>query len=303
MDDNRPIIIKKIKKGGHGHHGGSWKVAYADFVTAMMAFFMLLWLLNVTTDEQKRGIADYFAPANVSQSVSGSGGVLGGTDISSEGARSSGGSPSLTISLAPPKKSESDTSQDKEGEESASDTLENTASTAFEQSAEADDFMLLEAHDQLQQAILDAPELAGLEHSMMVDMTPEGLRIQITDRDGRPMFKFGSSELLPHAELLVKYIAGIIQTLPNRISISGHTDGVFIPGSPQFSNWSLSAERAASTHQALIKYGVMSDRIFRVSGKAHTEPLFPDNPLLPANRRIGIILIREAPVIAPAYGN
>lgn len=180
----RPIIIKRIKKAGHGHHGGAWKVAYADFVTAMMAFFLLMWLINTTSPEQKRGIADYFAPASVSQSTSGSGGILAGTALGDDGAKNSGSS-SVIEQLAPkaPVPSQSGPTSDTfsgASEEALREALAKKESDSFASAAQS-----------LRQALQDQPELAELSKQLLVDQTPEGLRIQLVDQDGRSMFQEG----------------------------------------------------------------------------------------------------------------
>ncbi len=289
---DRPILIKKVKKvAGHGHHGGAWKVAYADFVTAMMAFFLLMWLINTTDPEQKRGIAEYFAPASVSATTSGSGGILGGTALGDDGVKSSG-SMSVITQLAP----EAPDSPDQAGQSS------NLASASEEQlreeiaRREAADFA--SAAESLRQAMQSMPELAELSKHLIIDQTPEGLRIQIVDQEGRSMFEQDSARPNSRAQVLLRAVARIITVLPNRISITGHTSAV--AGSNRASapgDWSLSARRADAARQILEGAGVDVDRIYSVNGKAGSEPLYPDDPSLAGNRRISIILLREAPVL------
>jgi len=289
---DRPILIKKVKKvAGHGHHGGAWKVAYADFVTAMMAFFLLMWLINTTDPEQKRGIAEYFAPASVSATTSGSGGILGGTSLGDDGVKSSG-SMSVITQLAP----EAPDSPDQSGQSS------NLASASEEQlreeiaRREAADFA--SAAESLRQAMQSMPELAELSKHLIIDQTPEGLRIQIVDQEGRSMFEQDSARPNSRAQILLRAVARIITALPNRISITGHTSSV--AGSNRASapgDWSLSARRADAARQILEGAGVDVDRIYSVNGKAGSEPLYPDDPSLAGNRRISIILLREAPVL------
>ena len=209
-----PIIIKRIKKGGHaGHHGGAWKVAYADFVTAMMAFFLLMWLINTTSPEQKRGIADYFAPASVSQTTSGSGGILGGSALSNDGSKSTG-SRDVIQALAP------------QAPENVTDTGQspNQAQSSPQATPDkANDAALTSAAESLKQAMQDLPELAELSKQLIVDQTPEGLRIQLVDQDGRSMFDEGSARPNDRAKILLQAVAHIINKLPNRITIAGHT--------------------------------------------------------------------------------
>jgi chemotaxis protein MotB len=289
-----PIIIKKVKKGGHGgaHHGGAWKVAYADFVTAMMAFFLLMWLINTTSPEQKRGIADYFAPAAVSQTTSGSGGILGGTALSNAGAKSSG-SRDVIEALAP----EAPPNVTDEGQS------QNAASPQSQSGAQSkgDDAAFASAAQSLRQAMQDMPELAELSKQIIVDQTPEGLRIQLVDQEGRSMFKEGSAQPNDRAQVLLKAVAKVVAQLPNRISIAGHTSAS-ADGAKPASDWALSSARADASRQILQAAGVDPDRIYQVSGKADSDPLYPDDPVLPGNRRISIVLLREAPVLPPDGG-
>jgi chemotaxis protein MotB len=289
-----PIIIKKVKKGGHGggHHGGAWKVAYADFVTAMMAFFLLMWLINTTSPEQKRGIADYFAPAAVSQTTSGSGGILGGTALSTDGSKASG-SRDVIEALAPQ-------APPNVTEEGQSQTQAAAQSQGGNQS-KSDDAAFASAAQSLRQAMQDMPELAELSKQIIVDQTPEGLRIQLVDQEGRSMFEEGSAKPNDRAQVLLKAVAKVVNQLPNRISISGHTSASPNGGKPA-SDWGLSSARADASRQVLQAAGVDPDRIYQVAGKAASDPLYPDDPMLPGNRRIAIVLLREAPVLPPNGG-
>jgi chemotaxis protein MotB len=286
------IIIKKIKKGGHGgHHGGAWKVAYADFVTAMMAFFLLMWLINTTSPEQKRGIADYFAPASVSETTSGSGGILGGAALASSGAKSSG-SKDVIEALAPEAPPNvTDTGQSQNQSQNASQGSQD----------KADDAALSSAAQSLKQAMQDMPELTELSKQIIVDQTPEGLRVQLVDQEGRSMFKEGSAEPNDRAKVLLQAVAKVVNKLPNRITIAGHTSAD-AGGAKPASDWALSSARADMSRQILQAAGVDADRIYQVAGKAASDPLYPDDPLLPGNRRITIVLLREAPVLPPNPG-
>ncbi len=295
MSDERPIIKKVIKVQGGGHHGGAWKVAYADFVTAMMAFFLLMWLINTTTPEQKRGVADYFAPASISESKSGAGGILGGTALGEDGSRNSG-TTALVSKLAP---KAPDVSRDKFQEKSS--TSNEVSKNALEQAmARREEMAFNSAAESLRQAMQDLPELAELSKSLIVDQTPEGLRIQIVDQEGRSMFEPGSANLRPHTMILLRSVAKIINRLPNRISIYGHTDASPSAASG-YSNWDLSFNRANAARQFLQENRLREDRIYQVTGKAGSEPLFPDDPFMPGNRRISIVLLREAPPLPAGY--
>src|SRR5690606_38592233 len=215
-----PIVIKKVRKGGHeGHHGGAWKVAYADFVTAMMAFFLLMWLINTTSPEQKRGIADYFAPASVSATTSGSGGILGGTDIGKDGVKGSG-SASIVEQLAP----ESPDLEADASETAAKANLDNVSTDAMREALQKrEEAAFASAAQSLRQALQDMPELAELSKQILIDQTPEGLRIQLIDQEGRSMFKEGSAQPNDRARVLLRAVSKVINQLPNRITISGHT--------------------------------------------------------------------------------
>ncbi len=324
MDNaDRPIIFKKVVKGSHPHHGGAWKVAYADFVTAMMAFFLLLWLLNVTTSEQKSGIADYFSPASISRTTSGSGGVLGGKTMVTDGAKiSDSGAPSviMTLTASPRPIDELDESEDepedgpideREGEaetEREVDPAEAAAAERARAAAEREEANFEEAKEALQQAIQEIPEFAELAKHILIDTTPEGLRIQLVDQDRKSMFPRGGAELLANAETLMLMITRVVERLPNKIKITGHTDASPYRSDNGYGNWELSADRANASRRALLQAGLAPSRITQVSGKADTDPLNPEDPLAATNRRISIVLLREtkaqgsptAPAASPA---
>ncbi len=293
VNTEQPIIIKKIKKGGgHGHHGGAWKVAYADFVTAMMAFFLLMWLLNTTSPEQKQGIADYFAPASISSTTSGSGGILGGTSLGDDGAKADG-KMSVIQQMAP----EAPDSVSKDGQSSDAANLDAASEEALRDAlAKKEQDAFASAAQSLRQSLQDMPELAELSKQIMIDQTPEGLRIQLVDQEGRSMFQENSKSPNDRARILLRAVAKIINQLPNRVTISGHTSANAY-GRKQDADWSLSAARADSSRQILTAAGVNDDRIYQVSGKANSEPLYADDPTLAGNRRISIILLREKPVL------
>ncbi|MBO6825735.1 MAG: flagellar motor protein MotB [Sneathiella sp.] len=291
-DEVAPIIVKKIKKGGHGHHGGAWKVAYADFVTAMMAFFLLLWLLNVTDTVQKQGIADYFAPTVASSSESGAGGVLGGNSMQTDGAMNSNtGSPSVVTSISPPEEGSKD---DAEGE--GQSEIDEEAFMARLAAIEEATFDATKAD--IQQALASDPNLAGLAENVVMDMTPEGLRIQIVDQYDESMFEPGSTSIKPRIKRLMGKIVKAIEKMPNSISISGHTDSSG-SNTGSYSNWELSSDRANSSRRALVEVGLDPTRIEKVTGKADTDPMITDDPSNPSNRRISITLLRETPVLPP----
>jgi len=288
-----PIIIKKVKKSGdHAHHGGAWKVAYADFVTAMMAFFLLMWLINTTSPEQRRGIADFFAPASVSESTSGAGGLLAGEAMTETGARQrdaipeeareAHGAPDVTTM----------------GEDVSQSNP--SASALAEAQARREDAEFMRAEIAIRQAMADMPDIAELSRNLIMDVTPEGLRIQIIDQEGRAMFDPGATQPNARGRRLLSAVAGAVAQLPNRITIAGHTDGVPAPGGAD--NWEISADRANAARSILQRNGVPQDRIFQVAGRADAEPLYPDDPEQPGNRRIAITLQREAPPLPQDLG-
>jgi chemotaxis protein MotB len=289
--NDKPILIKKVKKVvGGGHHGGAWKVAYADFVTAMMAFFLLMWLINTTSPEQKRGIADYFAPASVSESTSGSGGILGGTALGNDGSKAEG-SMSVTENLAPEAPETTESGQSNKSNDLASSTEQALKAEV----AKREEAAFQSAAQSLRQAMQDMPELAELSKQILIDQTPEGLRIQLIDQEGRSMFGQNVATPNDRARVLLRAISKVINQLPNRITISGHTSAAV--GQSSEGDWTLSAQRANASRQVLQSAGVSADRIYQVSGKANSDPLYPDDPTLPGNRRIAIVLLREAPVL------
>ncbi|MDX2027820.1 MAG: flagellar motor protein MotB [Alphaproteobacteria bacterium] len=315
------IIIRKKKKGGHGgHHGGAWKVAYADFVTAMMSFFLLLWLLNVTTDMERKGIADYFAPAAASRSESGSGGVFGGQTITSKGASMSLGSPPTTQSVTlptvgkgdegdedtPEKSQETPEVKAGEGGKEAGTTpvnlTKNEQSMVAAMKTEEEGFR--QAEVVLKQAIESNPTLKEFANQIVVDRTPEGLRIQITDRDRLSMFPSGGAIPYERARDLLLMVGRVVAQLPNKISVTGHTDSApFTAGSGR-DNWSLSTARANISREFLVKAGVDEKRVARVSGLADRDPFVASEPMDARNRRISIVLLRQAipPADMPASG-
>ncbi len=297
------IIIKRIKKGGGDHHGGAWKIAYADFVTAMMAFFLLLWLLNSVTEEQLQGISNYFAPASASRTTSGAGGILGGQVLGEPGSQQSSLSkPSIRLVLPPPRTglggedvsetpTETDESQQGNSEQDAENGRDGD-STGESEAAEAEQEQFEQAQQQLRQALKDIPNAEVLARSLVVDDTPEGLRVQIVDQDGLSMFPSGSAEPLPRTIQLLELVMDVIKNMPQKIAVSGHTDSVPFTSRENYSNWELSADRANSARRVLEAKGLPEERLARVVGKSDTEPLIPEDPQNARNRRLSIVLLR-----------
>jgi chemotaxis protein MotB len=274
----QPIIIKKIKKGGHGHHGGAWKIAYADFVTAMMAFFLLMWLLGSTTEGDKKGLADFFgSPLRVAL-----GGGSGSGDSSSV---VKGGGEDLSRTNG----------QVKRGETEAQKRTINLLALRAEQAA-AEKSRLQELKKRVEDVLAANPRLASMQSQIRLDMTSEGLRIQIVDENNRPMFDSGSAVVKPYMRELLQIIGDVLTDVPNRLTVEGHTDAQpFGKGERGYSNWELSADRANASRRELLEGGLPEPRVLRVQGLAYSQPLPDQAPLSPSNRRISIIVMnREA---------
>jgi chemotaxis protein MotB len=303
-----PIIIKKVKKGGHdAHHGGAWKVAYADFVTAMMAFFLLLWLLQSTTEEQKLGIADYFSPASVSRSTSGSGGVMGGRTFSKDGAMPNDQTPVGVIVEIPTEPPDYDNTGDPEQttatEETGPGGIADGAPEPDEEAArqailvQKEEEQFAAAEQALRQAIDNIPELSNMVNNLLIDETEEGLRIQLVDEAGESMFASGSAKMFAHTKKLLALVVDVVKQMPQQVSIKGHTDAVPFQNSDGYSNWELSADRANSARRGLIDAGLEEDRIASVAGRADQDLLDKENPSSPRNRRISVILLRDKQLV------
>ncbi len=274
----QPIIIKRVKKGGHAVHGGAWKIAYADFVTAMMAFFLLMWLLGSTTEGDKKGIADFFnAPLKVSF-VGGSGSGDSSSVIRGGGADLSRASGQVKAGDVPaPKK-----------------TINLAALKAEQRRAEQARLEALKA--KVEAVIAASPKLAAMRSQIRLDMTRDGLRIQIVDELSRPMFDSGSAIVKPYMRELLRDIGQVLADVPNRITLEGHTDAQpFVGGDRGYSNWELSSDRANASRRELVGGGLPEDRMLLVQGLASSTPFEAKDPQSPANRRISIIVMnREA---------
>jgi chemotaxis protein MotB len=297
--DDKPsiIIIKRIEEAHEGHHGGSWKVAYADFVTAMMAFFLLLWLLGATTETQRKGIADYFdASLTVSQNTSGANGVLGGKTIAEPGAQTS-----ASATYDPTKNSLPAQPTPVSDEDDFSKAPDNASQEASEaEIRRQDEQHFAESEKALRQAITNDPSLADLANNLAIDRTPEGLRIQLVDQANYSMFDLGSAQMPPRTRELIGLVAKAVVNLPNKLSVQGHTDARPYTNAAG-DNWRLSSDRALTTRSALIDGGLDAGRIKNVVGMAETDPFIAADPLDPRNRRMSIILLYgKAAAKAPA---
>jgi len=271
----RPIVVRRRKVDAHGHHGGAWKIAYADFVTAMMAFFLLMWLLGSTAKGDLDGIAEFFRnPMKVS--------FAGGSGAGDSNSVIPGGGRDLTRRDGQVHHGEVLPSrvQDPDGAQAALERLELQR--------------LLELQGRVEQAINDVPELQPFREQLLIDITPEGLRIQIVDKLNRPMFAVGRAELQPYAREILRRIAGALNGVPNKVSLSGHTDSTpYAGGELGYSNWELSADRANASRRELNAGGLQEGKVIRVLGLASSMLFKPENPGDPMNRRISIIVMNK----------
>jgi len=273
----QPIIVKRIKKGGHAAHGGAWKIAYADFVTAMMAFFLMMWLIGSTTEGDRKGIADYFtSPLKLSML----GGGSGSGDSSSV---VKGGGQDLSRSGG----------QVKRGDVEAPTRAVNLQALKAEQ-ARAERARLEQLKEELERKISASPKLDALKSQIRLDMTRDGLRIQIVDANNRPMFASGSAVVQPYMRDLLREIGAILTEVPNRLTLEGHTDSMpFVGGGQGYSNWELSADRANASRRELAAGGLTEARVLRVQGLSASVPFDRDDPSGPVNRRISIIVMNR----------
>ncbi|QHI97968.1 flagellar motor protein MotB [Xylophilus rhododendri] len=275
----QPIIVKKIKKGGHAPHGGAWKIAYADFVTAMMAFFLLMWLLGSTAKGELQGIASYFSnPMQV---------ALGGGDGS--GNSSSilpGGGNDLTKVHGQVRRSESD--EDKK--------VKMSARMERRRQAQQDAQRMAELQNKIESLITESPKLREYKSQIKIEVTPDGLQIQIVDDQNRPMFDSGSALVKPYMRDILREIGAALGNVENKISLAGHTDATpYGNGERGYSNWELSSDRAAATRRELVGAGMPDAQLARVVGLAASDPFDKNDPKAPANRRITVtVLTREA---------
>lgn len=273
MDNTQPIIVKRVKKVAGGHHGGAWKIAFADFATAMMAFFMVMWLMSSATPEQKRAISGYFQdPIGFTESASPHVIDLGGTPTPS---------PDRTLNeeLDPAVEQQSEPALDEEQVQTFAEQLER----------ERLELLLQE----LQNKVDENPELKRFKDQILFEITQDGLRIQIMDAENRPMFALGSAQLQAYFEDILLAMGDTIRGVPNKISISGHTDAKPYSGQSDFGNWELSSGRANAARRTLVAGGYPEEQIARVVGYASSALFDRENPLNPVNRRIDILVLTK----------
>ena len=326
MADERPIIIKKVKKHAGGHHGGAWKLAYADFVTAMMAFFLLMWLLGSVTEGDLKGIAEYFQnPWKPSFSGgAGSGEATrvipgGGEDMvrtAGQVRKTNKGTQDRTVTSADEDEGhldsrrtgpdQTESTQDKAyGQheiKDAQDLLEKMTETAQSKQEQLekqlqimDAVQLQQMKERLEELVADNEVLGQFKQQLQIDISIEGLRVQLLDEAKRPMFDLASARMLPYAADIIQEVARVIDQLPNHVSITGHTDARPYGGAGRgYSNWELSTDRANAARRALVAGGLDKDKILRVVGLGSSVPLDPKDPFAPMNRRISIIVMNRA---------
>ena len=273
----QPIIIKRVKKGGHAAHGGAWKIAYADFVTAMMAFFLLMWLLGSTTEGDKKGISDYFqSPLKVA--------LQGGAGAGASNSVITGGGNDLTQQAGQSRRGD--------GEEKSAKKMSGEQAKVERAKKDAKDLATLAA--KIAAAISNNPKMAEFSSQIKLEITPDGLQIQIVDDQRRPMFDSGSAAVKPYMRDILTEIGRALLDVDNKISLDGHTDSQAYGNAARgYSNWELSADRANASRRELIAAGMPEAKLARVVGMASSLPLEPDNPLAPSNRRISILVMTK----------
>ncbi|HTP97207.1 MAG TPA: flagellar motor protein MotB [Burkholderiales bacterium] len=285
-DSQRPIVIKRIRKAAAAGHGGAWKIAYADFVTAMMAFFLLMWLLGSTTKGDLQGIAEYFqTPLKVA--------LAGGSGSGDSSSVIQGGGKDLTRLEG----------QVKNGEIPAPKKTINLQA-AKQELAKREAAKMAEMKGRLEKLIEASPQLLQFKNQLLIDITADGLRVQIVDEQNRPMFASGSAQLQPYAKEILREIAKVLNEVPNRITISGHTDAQpYAGGERGYSNWELSADRANASRRELIAGGMDEKKMLRMVGLSSSVLFDAADPLNPTNRRISIIVMtRQAEEAAAKDG-
>ncbi|MCB5183802.1 flagellar motor protein MotB [Methylobacillus gramineus] len=274
--ENVKIIVKRVKGHGGGHHGGAWKIAYADFVTAMMAFFLLMWLLGSTSKAELEGISEYFkTPLKVA--------MKGGPGAGASDSVLKGGGNDMTKKQGQIRKA-----QDIEGKKKPD------LKSAKEAVAKAEHERLKELKARIEEAIEASKTLQQFKKQLLLDITTEGLRIQIVDEQNRPMFASSKAELQPYAKQILHEIGQLLNDVPNKISLSGHTDAAPYPsGERYYSNWELSSDRANASRRELVSGGMKEEKLLRVVGLSSAVLFDKENSLNPVNRRISIIIMNK----------
>jgi len=280
-DEVAPIIVvKKIKKGGHGHHGGAWKIAYADFVTAMMAFFLLMWLLGSTSEGDLKGISEYFSsPLKVS--------LMGGKGSGTATSVIDAGGTDLARSVG----------QIKRGSNEDDRTSVDTSSPptpASEAAEKVETQRLNQLKGEIERLIEASTLMKQFQNQIKLDITQEGLRIQIVDEKNRPMFDSGSAVLKDYMKDILRSLTKVLNEVDNKLTLSGHTDATpYASGAAGYSNWELSADRANASRREMMAAGMKESKVLRVVGLASSVPMKLDDEYAPVNRRIAIVVMNK----------
>jgi chemotaxis protein MotB len=294
------VLVRKVTEAGHGgHHGGAWKVAYADFVTAMMAFFLLMWLLGTTSKAKLEGLAEYFTDPNSISRLppGGDAGILHGTSVLSPSFMQQ--QPTLPIEMSPsPAHDESADGELVDRMAQAFGPVEEVAieNMRGDRMGEGIEWTppFREVEERIRQALSSRADLSELGRQLQVSHTPEGLRIELLDQESLAMFPSGSDQLSSEARRLLEVVVAAVADSPGRLSIRGHTDSRPFASGAGSDNWRLSSDRANATRLALVEMGLARDRVAEVVGKADTEPRLPERPDDPTNRRISMLLMDDA---------
>ena len=288
------IVIKKIMPGHGGAHGGAWKIALADMMTAMMAFFLLMWILGATQEVQRKSVADFFIPSSSMAQVqigalAGSNGLLGGKSIiDPDGFPYTAKQTALMQMVTPRSEGGPTENEPSPNSENARDNDAQTKAESKQASAEADKANFDKMEKEVKEQLAANPNLEQLQTQVQFVREKEGLRIEVIDKADFAMFPLGSTKLQPKAQALMTEIARSLASTDNKLSVRGHTDSVAFAGKDGRNNWSLSAERAESTRAMLEKSGIKADRFTQIEGVADTAPYNPNDPKDPRNRRISI---------------
>ena len=288
MDKTQPIIIRRIKKTAGGHHGGAWKVAYADFVTAMMAFFLVMWLVGIASKEQKAAVSEYFKNPSAVEGTA----AIPGTSSLGPGGASDKMIPTANALSMPggvgPRVGDP-------GEATRSRIPTDAQEDARAAAAAEDRRQLDELRKELEAAIEKSQALAPFKDQLLIDLTPEGLRVQIVDHMNRPMFDLGSSSMKDYTVEVMHELGTLLSGTPHKIALAGHTDETPFQAPRGYGNWELSSDRANAARRALLEGGLDEARIARVVGLASSVPFDRADPRAPTNRRISIVVLNRTP--------
>ncbi len=294
------IVIKKVMDDGHGGaHGGAWKIALADMMTAMMAFFLLMWLLGATNADQRKSIADYFKPTSHSNvtfgKLAGSNGILGGSSIIDPDGFPFSAKQTAAMERLTPKSEGGPTEQDPSpnAPERSNDPEKMSEEEKKKVSEATDKSNFDKLEKEVREKIEQNPKLQNLKEQVQFVREKEGLRIEIIDKADFAMFGLGTTKLQPRAQTLLNEVAKSLESMPNKLAVRGHTDSVAFANTEDRNNWSLSAERAEATRQIIEKKGIKPERFARIEGVADTAPYNPNDPKDPRNRRISITVMYQ----------